>query len=81
MNNIIKHSQAKDAKIEIKKNIKYVTISISDSGIGFDKKSKLKEVNGLGLTRMIERVKLLNGNIKINSELNKGTNISFRIPI
>ncbi|MCK5034010.1 MAG: sensor histidine kinase, partial [Calditrichia bacterium] len=81
VNNIIKHSLATEAKVEIKKNIKYVVISISDNGKGFDKKKMLQKVNGLGLIGMQERVKLINGSFKIKSEPNNGTNVVMHIPI
>jgi signal transduction histidine kinase/ligand-binding sensor domain-containing protein len=80
VNNIIKHSQATESKIELKKNIKYVNINISDNGIGFDNKLILKENNGLGLVGMKERVNLINGKYRLKSEQGKGTKIEIKIP-
>jgi len=80
VNNIIKHSNASEAKIEINKNRKYVNIIISDNGIGFNKKSILNENNGLGLVGMKERVNLINGKYNLKSEQGRGTKIEIKIP-
>jgi len=80
VNNIIKHSQATEAKIEINKHRKYVNILISDNGIGFDKRLMKKENNGLGLEGMKERVNLINGKYKLKSEQGRGTTVEIKIP-
>jgi len=80
VNNIIKHSQATEVKLEIKKNIKYVNIKISDNGIGFDKRLMKKENNGLGFEGMKERVNLINGKYKLKSEQGRGTTVEIKIP-
>lgn len=81
LNNIVKHSQATEAKIEIKKVFKYIYININDNGIGYDYKTINKEKKGLGLISMMERVKYLNGKINIISHLRKGTNIKIKLAI
>jgi len=81
VNNIIRHSQATEAIIAIKKNIKYVTISIRDDGKGFYKNNMLKETNSLGLVGMYERTKLIGGRCTIKSNPPTGTEIEIRIPI
>ena len=81
--NIEKHSNADDVKIEIKKYRANVTFWIEDNGKGFDlKKLELKYPNeiGLGLASIEERVRMLGGRFEVQSQLNKGTKISFTIP-
>jgi PAS domain S-box-containing protein len=81
--NIEKHSEAADVKIDIRKSQTNVTFQIEDDGRGFDiKKVELKYPNeiGLGLASMEERVRMLGGRFEVQSQLNKGTKISFTIP-
>ena len=80
-NNIIKHSQATEAKIVIRKESKSVTIIISDNGYGFNKKEKLKESTGLGLSGMLERAKLIKGKFNFDTQEGKGVRITFSIPV
>ncbi len=94
--NIIKNSvEAINGKglINIKtytKN-KYVYIEIEDNGIGMDKETleRLKELffttkkngTGLGVALSNEIVLAHNGEIKYESELNKGTKVIIKLPI
>jgi signal transduction histidine kinase len=82
LNNIIKHAKAQKATINLSnEQNKFITLSIIDNGKGFDlKKAKKNKVTGNGLGNLQTRVRLLNGTIKIESELNKGTNIFVKIP-
>lgn len=80
VNNIIKHSQATKAHIEIKKNVRNVTISIKDNGTGFSQKEVVNQLNGLGLAGIKERVNLVNGRINIKSNKKSGTTILFKLP-
>lgn len=79
LNNIINHSQAKEANIQILKNPDFITLIIQDDGIGFDVENKNKI--GKGLSNIYERTTALNGNIEIKSQYSKGTTISIKIPI
>jgi two-component system sensor histidine kinase DegS len=60
-----------------------ITVSIRDTGKGFDLNSVQggKNGNGYGLVGMRERVQLLNGEMKINTAPGKGTCISITIPL
>jgi len=77
MNNIIKHSKAKSARITVEKQGDSVITTIFDDGVGFDI-SAMKKKKTLGLTSMSERVKLMNGNLTIMSG-NKGTRTEIKI--
>lgn len=74
--NIIKHSQSRLAKIEMKKEDD-LQIMISDDGVGFDVKNVLP--GRYGLQGMRERVLKLGGEFTIESQ--QGTVIKFSIPI
>lgn len=74
ISNIIKHSQAKNARIVLK-NIKNnsIIISIYDDGIGFNVNEKHSKKT-LGMTSMHERATLINANFSIISST-RGTQI------
>ncbi len=59
-------------------------VSICDNGKGFDLKggwADLPRAGKLGLAGMEERVRLLNGSLRIESEPGKGTRVTIAAPI
>jgi signal transduction histidine kinase len=56
-----------------------IHLTVSDSGVGFDIDAA-KASRGLGLISMEERLKLLNGTLSIESQLQRGTTIHARVP-
>lgn len=83
LNNIMKHAKAKKVSITLsnEKN-KYISLVVIDDGKGFDmKKTKKSRIGGNGLGNLQTRVRLLNGTIKIESEVGKGTSIFVKIPL
>ena len=81
LNNVIKHSQAKTATLQIVLKEKSIHLTCEDDGIGFKLKSKLKHVNTYGLQSLYHRTTLLEGTINIESEPQKGTLVSIDIPL
>lgn len=85
LTNAMKHAEADHISIEAYKKNGFALFLIKDEGIGFDingVKTGLFEGNsGVGLTSMKARVNLLKGRFKIESQLSKGTQITFRIPL
>lgn len=83
LNNIMKHAKARQVSITLSnEKSKYITLSVIDDGKGFDmKKTKKSRVGGNGLGNLQTRVRLLNGTIKIESEVGKGTSIFVKIPL
>lgn len=79
LNNIIKHSQAQNAFIELKCDDVNVYLKITDDGQGFNYLEDRK-MCGNGISNMKERVNLLNGEIQIDSVKNSGTVIRIVIP-
>ncbi len=82
MNNIIKHSKAKNASFQINKYDDTLVIVIEDDGIGFDfnKKNTSNKLNGIGLIGMQERIMAFNGDFTINTKPNAGTEILIELP-
>lgn len=80
-NNVLKHAEATEINIVIKYQTKCVIIEIGDNGKGFDSNQKERDnYTGFGLSMMKERVFLLSGKIKIDTEKGQGTKISIEIP-
>ncbi|MPM25801.1 Sensor histidine kinase LiaS [bioreactor metagenome] len=78
LTNIIKHSGAKKAQIEIfAPNDRLYVVSISDDGMGFDTSG----VNsGFGLSTIHERAAILNAKVRIISREGRGTRVILEVP-
>lgn len=84
MRNIGRHSQASKAEATIEFGDGRIRMSITDNGVGFHPPESLEDLSRagkLGLIGMQERMRLLNGSIKIESEPGKGTTVMVEIPI
>jgi signal transduction histidine kinase len=79
-NNILKHSQADNALIQIKEENSQLIISITDDGIGFDK-TKINVKDGLGINQIDARIQIMKGTFFIESSKDNGTRISVKIPV
>lgn len=78
-NNMVKHSMATKASLEILKDKNDISIHISDNGNGFNVVEA--ERKGHGLFNIHQRVNLLEGKLSIKSEEKHGTFISINLPI
>ncbi|MBK6640808.1 MAG: hypothetical protein IPG39_05975 [Bacteroidetes bacterium] len=78
LNNIVKHSEAKEINLEISLNDNDLIISVSDNGRGLPAE---KEKSGNGLTNMQVRISSIGGDFRIKSEPNKGTSITIMVPV
>lgn len=77
VNNILKHADATEARVFIRKEARLVVLAIEDNGKGFD--SSLPKT-GFGLTGIVERTRLLGGGHSLESEPGKGTRVRIEIP-
>lgn len=74
INNILKHSRAKNVSIKIEDDHEKLDILISDNGKGFN--INLKK-DGSGLKNMELRAKIIHADFSIQSEPDKGTQTSI----
>jgi PAS domain S-box-containing protein len=79
LQNAVKHSGAPDVSVEVHGSQDGIRLIVSDSGIGFDWPHALNG-RGLGLISMRERLRLVNGELSIQSEPGRGTTILARVP-
>ena len=81
LNNIIKHSGAKNVVIRMDVRQDSINGSVSDDGKGFDADSFMEAKDkSFGLSSMKERAEIAHGSITIKSVVGKGTKIMFSIP-
>ena len=78
LNNVVKHSSAEIAAVEIYRERGQVFLKVKDNGCGFDP-NEVGKRHGLGLNGISERVKILGGTYSIISEKGKGTTVSVEI--
>ncbi|QTD39371.1 tetratricopeptide repeat protein [Polaribacter batillariae] len=80
LNNILKHSKAKNAMIKMYEENNKICVEISDDGIGFDK-TIISTKDGLGINQIEARILMMKGYLEINSTVNNGTEIRVQLPI
>jgi signal transduction histidine kinase len=78
LTNATKHGNAKRTVVEVTEDAHEVHVVVRDDGAGFDPASKTE---GFGLIGMRERVELLDGNLRVESEPGHGTTISADLPV
>jgi signal transduction histidine kinase len=78
INNIIKHSEATKATINLLQKDNSLTLKVNDNGVGFDIQDSSF---GNGMTNMKSRIDALNGTFSCESERQKGTQFEIKIPL
>lgn len=79
LSNARRHSGATRVRVRVRSTHRYVTITVADDGCGFDVDAA-KRSGRLGLTGVIERVRLLGGDIEIDSAPGRGTRVRATLP-
>jgi PAS domain S-box-containing protein len=79
LHNAAKHSGVRRFEVRLWGTPDEICLTISDSGVGFDVEAT-RASRGLGLISMQERLKLLNGTLAIESQLQRGTTIHASVP-
>lgn len=80
LNNVVKHARAGAVTVQISTVDDDVELQVIDDGIGFDVDS-VRNMGGMGLSGIRERVQGANGVVKIDSTPGAGTTITVRIPL
>jgi signal transduction histidine kinase len=79
LTNIGKHSQTAQAQVDLTIDESGSRLKIADQGVGFDP-AILETRAGLGFVSMRERLRLVQGTIRIDSAPSKGTRIDVWVP-
>jgi signal transduction histidine kinase len=76
--NIIKHSQATEAIIQLILEKEMISVFVEDNGKGFEK-SFIEY--GLGFSQIKQLITFVSGNLNISSAINKGCTVSIEFPL
>ncbi|WP_296181977.1 sensor histidine kinase [Pseudomonas sp. UBA1879] len=78
--NMLRHAQARNLLVRIKRNPEGLCLTISDDGQGFSPSPNPGEEGQRGMAGMVERATLLGGHLNVKSEPGQGTDIQALFP-
>lgn len=78
MNNILKHAKATEVTISLSQKNKFIILSISDNGVGFDTGKKQK---GIGIANIKSRAVSYNGTADFISQPGRGCVLVVTFPV
>ncbi len=79
--NVVRHSQARSATLDLDRRDGAVIATIRDDGRGFRVEEALARGNGLGLFGMHERASYVGGRVQVTSEPGQGTTVRIEFPV
>jgi signal transduction histidine kinase len=80
LQNVVKHSGATAAKVELAAQGRELQLVVADDGHGFDLQA-IELGASLGIVGMRERVRMVHGQISVQSRPGEGTRVEVRVPI
>lgn len=80
LSNVVRHSRARHAWVEISCDEGHIHLEVRDNGIGLDKMKIRRSSGGMGLFGMEERVQLLGGKLEVDGRPGEGTCIRASVP-
>jgi len=78
LQNIIKHSGAKNVDVQLSKMERYCILIVEDDGEGI---SESDSSDGIGMMNINNRLSTINGNMNMDSEKGEGTTATIRIAL
>src|SRR5262249_14687955 len=78
LNNVVKHAEASEAKVTLKRTGVELLIAVTDNGKGIVTPSN-GERNGFGLVGIAERARLLGGSCVVDSIAGQGTMLKLAL--
>ncbi|MBA9079156.1 PAS domain-containing sensor histidine kinase [Rufibacter quisquiliarum] len=80
LNNVMKHAEATSALVQVVDKGPTIRIRVVDDGKGMPAEWQTKNLKGMGIATLRDRVKLLQGTIKIDSAPGEGTTVTIDLP-
>jgi PAS domain S-box-containing protein len=80
LQNATKHSGSRHVRVSLRGGASGIDLKVHDSGIGFEPDQAIKG-HGLGLISIKERLKVVHGELLIDSQIRRGTTIHARVPL
>ncbi|HTZ74150.1 MAG TPA: ATP-binding protein [Candidatus Aquilonibacter sp.] len=83
LTNVARHSRAPHVRVMLQKKRAKVLCKIEDDGVGFDADAVLSGNGrrGLGLIGIQERLNVLKGTFRVDSEIGRGSKLSITVPL
>jgi PAS domain S-box-containing protein len=84
MMNVVKHAQARRARVIISRAGEEVNIKVEDDGVGFGPKAQYQTISsngGFGLFSIRERLHYLGGRLEVESTDIEGTRVTLMVPL
>ncbi|MEE8577949.1 MAG: PAS domain S-box protein, partial [candidate division Zixibacteria bacterium] len=84
LNNVIKHSNAKNVSVSLDKADGNITIRVNDDGVGFDPvavTSKINAGSAFGLFSVREQLESFAGELKVESSPGHGSSFTITVPL
>jgi PAS domain S-box-containing protein len=79
--NVVKHSRASTAEVQVGRTDGQVRIVVADQGAGFDPDRNQPVGGGLGLSSIRERIQFLGGTVAIASAPGQGSRFTLTVPL
>ncbi len=83
LNNVRRHAQASQAQVTLDIQGDQISVKVEDDGTGFNVEEALqaaRQRKALGLSNIMEQVRMMGGTFEIDSQIGKGTKVQFTIP-
>jgi len=80
LQNAVKHSGSRHFQVSLTCTLDKIRLTVRDSGVGFNGEEEVMG-RGLGIVSMRERLKLVDGELSIDSQVQKGTEVRATIPL
>jgi PAS domain S-box-containing protein len=80
LQNAVKHSGSRHFQVSLTCTLDKIHLTVRDSGVGFSREEEVMG-RGLGIVSMRERLKLVDGELSIDSQVQKGTEVRATIPL
>jgi PAS domain S-box-containing protein len=84
MLNVVKHAQAHNARVTIRREGEGVSIEVEDDGVGIKdmlRDPMLRSNGGFGLFSIRERLHYLGGQVQVESSPGRGTRVTLMVPL
>lgn len=79
LSNILKHAGARAVEVVLERDIHVVRLIVADDGCGFT--PAVAEAGGFGLRSIAERVRILGGELRVDSAPGTGTRLEVTVPL
>ncbi|HEX6133603.1 MAG TPA: two-component regulator propeller domain-containing protein [Longimicrobiales bacterium] len=83
LNNVVRHSGARSAAVRVRREGSSVRVTITDEGIGFslERDGRGRPIGGFGLSGIVERARILGGNLEVRSAPGQGARIELLLSV